>query len=144
MLGKLATHLRMCGHDTAYALDRGVEGDDELVMLAREEHRTLLTRDTDLARRLEGAVLLDGRDVLDQLSELDTADIDISVAERPQRCGVCNSPVVRVSGDAPTPEYAPDPVSKQVWRCRACGQHFWKGSHWKNVCSRLAELTGEQ
>ena len=28
MLGKLATYLRMCGHDAAYALDRGVEADD--------------------------------------------------------------------------------------------------------------------
>jgi uncharacterized protein with PIN domain len=143
MLGKLATYLRMCGHDTASALDRGVECDDELAGLAREENRTLLTRDTALACRVEDAIRLEGRDVLDQLSELDTADVDISLSERPQRCGACNGPVVRVSGDTSTPQYAPDPVSEPVWRCRACGQHFWKGSHWKDVRSRLTKLTSD-
>jgi hypothetical protein len=59
MCGKLATYLRMCGHDTASALDRGVECDDELAGLAREENRTLLTRDTALACRVEEAILLE-------------------------------------------------------------------------------------
>jgi hypothetical protein len=59
MLGKLATYLRMCGHDTAYALDRapdgghanapeddasaGIEDDDELLALARAEGRRIPT-----------------------------------------------------------------------------------------------------
>jgi uncharacterized protein with PIN domain len=40
----LATYLRMCGHDAAYALDRGVEADDALLELARIEERRLVTR----------------------------------------------------------------------------------------------------
>jgi len=31
MLGKLATYLRMCGYDTAYALDEEAEADDALL-----------------------------------------------------------------------------------------------------------------
>jgi hypothetical protein len=140
MLGKLATYLRMCGHDTAYALDRGAEGDDDLAALAREEERILLTRDADLARRVDDSILLERRDVLDQLSELRAAGVDVSLSERPRRCGTCNGPVERVPGDAATPDYAPDPVSTAVWRCRSCGQYFWKGSHWDDVRNRLATL----
>jgi len=35
MLGKLATYLRMCGYDAAYALDEGVESDDALLAVFR-------------------------------------------------------------------------------------------------------------
>lgn len=51
MLGSLATYLRMCGYDTTYALDRGVEADDRLLEIAHDENRTLLTRDRQLAAR---------------------------------------------------------------------------------------------
>ena len=51
MLGSLVTYLRMCGYDAADALDRGIEADERLLELAREEGRTLLTRDRQLAAR---------------------------------------------------------------------------------------------
>lgn len=140
MVGKLATYLRMCGHDAAYALDRGVEGDAELAELAREEDRTLVTRDVDLARHVEDAILVRSREVTGQLDELREAGVDLSLSDPPRRCGSCNGPLERVPGDAPTPEYAPDPVSTAVWRCRDCGQHFWKGSHWEDVRRRLADV----
>jgi uncharacterized protein with PIN domain len=142
MLGKLATYLRMCGHDAAYALDRGVEADDRLRDTAGEEDRTLLTRDADLAARTDGAMLLAEREVVDQLRELRAHGVDLTLDERPSRCGACNGPVERVAGDDPTPGYAPDPVETPVWRCRACGQHFWKGSHWADVRDRLARVQG--
>jgi len=51
MLGKLARYLRMCGYDAAYALDRGLEADEDLLAVARDEGRQLLTRDRQLADR---------------------------------------------------------------------------------------------
>jgi uncharacterized protein with PIN domain len=33
-----------------------------------------------------------------------------------------------------------DPGETAVWRCRDCGQHFWKGSHWADMAGTLAEL----
>jgi hypothetical protein len=56
MLGKLATYLRMCGYDAAHALDEEVESD---------------------------AVLLESRDVADQLGEL----ADAGLRPRPGRNG---------------------------------------------------------
>jgi hypothetical protein len=139
MLGKLATYLRMCGHDAAYALDRGVEADDAVVDLADREGRTVLTRDEALARRVDDAILLTARDVREQLRELADAGVDVSMADPPRRCGRCNGPLERVAPDERLPEYAPAPDETAVWRCLDCGQCFWKGSHWDDVSQRLPE-----
>lgn len=157
MLGKLATYLRMCGYDAAYALDLGIEDDDELLAVASEEGRLLLTRDRSLAERASGersaergvrqepaergsddapgSVLLRQRDVTDQLRELREAGFELELADPPRRCGRCNGRLDRLGGGDARPEHAPD--GGPVWRCRDCGQHFWKGSHWDDVERRL-------
>ncbi|RBI64578.1 hypothetical protein DMJ13_08900 [halophilic archaeon] len=138
MLGKLSTYLRMCGYDAAYALDRSVEDDDAVLALAREEGRTLLTRDAALATRAGDALLLESKEVTDQLRELRAAGWTLSLDD-PSRCSACNGALERVeSGE--TPEHAPDVDERRVWRCRNCGQHFWKGSHWESVEETLSEL----
>jgi len=160
MCGKLATYLRLCGYDAAYALDREVEADDRLLSVAAAESRVLLTRDRELAARAPDAdpaveaVRLTERDVLGQLRELDAAGFRIELAEVPARCGVCNGVVERVAsandgsgtdaaGDevdpAERPDYVPDDVgaSRSGWRCPDCGQWFWKGGHWDDVAARL-------
>jgi uncharacterized protein with PIN domain len=140
MCGTLATYLRFCGYDAAYALDRGVEADDEVLALAEAEDRTLVTRDAALAERAgDRGLLLTSRDVADQLTELAEAGLDLSVADRPSRCGDCNGPLEPVPADASTPAYAPDPETTPQWRCRRCGRHFWKGSHYERVAETLSE-----
>ena len=158
MLGKLATYLRMCGHDAAYALDHGapngtkhtrddstehaddagVEDDVTLLALARSADRRLVTRDTDLAARVDDAIYVSATDIEGQLRELRSAGVELSL-DRPERCSRCNGRVERVE-NGETPGDAPDPGQERVWRCRACGQHYWKGSHWEDVRDRLAGL----
>lgn len=142
MLGKLAVYLRMCGYDAAYALDRDVEEDDRLLALAAEEGRTLLTRDESLAARADDALLLREREPMDQLGELRAAGVRLSLEGDPERCGRCNGPVARVdrsgAGDERLPEYVPEEMP--VWRCRRCGQFFWKGSHWTDLEERLESI----
>jgi len=138
MCGGLRAYLRLCGHDAAYCLDRGVEADDAVLALARREDRVLLTRDRDLAGRVDG-VLLTEREVPDQLRELAAAGVDLEPTPEPERCGRCNAPVDAVSADATTPDYAPDPGDTPVWRCRDCGQCFWRGGHYERMCGRLED-----
>ncbi|MFB6092525.1 MAG: Mut7-C RNAse domain-containing protein [Haloquadratum sp.] len=149
MLGKLTTYLRMCGYDTEYVLD--VDGewgrtpghdptDDEILARVRASERTLLTRDSDLASRADDAVLLSSRDVRDQLREVRDAGYSLSLADPPTRCGACNGELRPVDSDEPLPAYAPDPAETDCWRCLACGQAFWKGSHWDDVAATLAGL----
>lgn len=140
MLGKLATYLRMCGYDAAYALDRDAEADEDLLALVGTEGRRLVTRNGSLARNVDDAVLLTERAVDEQLRELAAAGFALELSEEPVRCGTCNAPVERVDRTEPTPEYAPDPAEQAIWRCRDCGQHFWKGSHWADIAETLAEL----
>lgn len=136
MLGKLATYLRMCGYDAAYALDRDIEADDRIRELARTEDRTLLTRDEQLAARTPDAILLTERAVTDQLRELADAGVELSLAEPPTRCGNCNGRLELATGEPP--EHAPGGVT--CFRCQACGQWFWRGSHWEAVEERLSGL----
>ncbi|WP_277554264.1 Mut7-C RNAse domain-containing protein [Halobaculum limi] len=138
MLGKLATYLRMCGYDAVYALDEGIEADDAVQRRAAADARRLLTRDRELAASTPGSILLTARDVTDQLRELREAGVDLTLAARPARCGACNGSVDSLPPDCDRPEYAPD--EGPVWRCRDCGQCFWKGSHWDDVAATLADL----
>ncbi|WP_227376213.1 Mut7-C RNAse domain-containing protein [Haladaptatus halobius] len=135
MLGKLTTYLRMCGYDAAYALDRGIEDDDAILEMTREEGRTLVTRDEELAARTDDSILVESLDVTDQLRELRGRGLDLSLSE-PARCSDCNGTLVREAGRQP--DHAPD--EKTVWRCRDCGKRFWKGSHWASVERTLEEI----
>ncbi|MEZ3144974.1 Mut7-C RNAse domain-containing protein [Halobaculum sp. MBLA0143] len=148
MVGKLASYLRMCGYDAAYALDRGVEADDRLREIAVAESRRLVTRDVALARRAEGddgpePLLLGSRDVTDQLVAVAGEGYDLTPAARPARCGNCNGRLQRGDEtDATRAGYVPDDRDRErLWRCVDCGQWFWKGSHWDRVTETLAEIT---
>ena len=139
MCGKLARYLRMCGYDAAYTLERGVEADEAILALAEAEDRKLVTRDAPLAARADDAVLVRSREIDDQLRELSVAGFDLTLSE-PVRCGRCNGRLERVADGEVTPDYAPDPCERSVWRCPDCGQYFWRGSHWADVEERLAGL----
>jgi uncharacterized protein with PIN domain len=145
MCGKLATYLRMCGYDAAYALDLPIGSDrdvpdDALLAFARETGRRIVTRDRDLARRGEDAVLLESKEIAGQLRELVEAGFDLTIDEEPSFCGACNGALTGVGPEEPTPDYAPDPATVDVWRCADCGQHFWKGSHWDDVVETVQTL----
>lgn len=139
MFGKLATYLRMCGYDAAYALDRGIEADEALRKLADEEGRVLLTRDVNLGRRTDDSLVLAGKGIETQLAELCEAGFRLALDE-PSRCSACNGTLRKVSDNEATPPFAPSPTERRVWRCRECGQPFWRGSHWDDVGARLEGL----
>ena len=140
MCGGLVSYLRMCDHDTVYAGDRGLEADDAILALADDEGRTLVTRDVALSNRADESILLESRDVEAQLSELAAAGVDLTLADEPAFCGRCNGSLEAIEESATTPGYAPDPADTDVWRCLACGQHFWRGSHWDRVAETLSKI----
>ncbi len=141
MLGGLRSYLRMCNYDTVYALDEDLEADAELIAFANEEGRTLVTRDQQLATRYNPTIFLIEREVTDQLAELADAGLSLSIADEPRYCGRCNGLVESVSRDSTTPEYVPDQSEQPLWCCTACGQYFWKGSHWESVRETLEQLS---
>jgi uncharacterized protein with PIN domain len=140
MLGRLVPYLRMCGHDTVYTLDEDIEADEAVLAYARETDRTVITRDEELAARADSVILLESRDIFDQLREVRANGFGLDLPAEPTYCGACNGRLTLVAPDDRTPDYAPDPVTEDVWRCPDCGQHFWRGSHWDDVAETLADL----
>lgn len=145
MCGGLRGFLRMCGHDAAYALERGVEEDEGVLAIAEAEDRTVVTRDERLAARADDAILLIEREPVDQLVELAAAGLDLRLDAEPSRCGRCNGRLERAAergadnSSGARPEYVPDDID-DPWRCESCGQYFWKGSHWERAERTLAEV----
>jgi uncharacterized protein with PIN domain len=135
MLGSLARVCRMCGHDTAYCLDRGVEADEDVLALAVREDRTLLTRDRQLAARVPESVLVESKDVDDQLRELAAAGVALSLSAG-ERCGACNGELRELGAGEQRAEYV-SADADAVWVCTDCSQQFYRGGHWRDVEERL-------
>ena len=74
MLGTLTRYLRFMGYDTTSAnglLEGDKKEDTVLLAIAREEHRLLLTKDAELARRGNAsALLIRSDDVMEQVQQM--------------------------------------------------------------------------
>jgi len=148
MLGTLTRYLRFMGYDTSSA-NGLVEGDRKedtvLLEIARQQHRLLLTKDTELARRgNESAVLIRSDDVMEQVQQL----IDRGLVRRRltmSRCSLCNTSLREATTcEIEQAEYAPkDWRDLSFFWCRHCKKLYWNGSHGKRLEERVdRELKG--
>ncbi|MGB9740660.1 MAG: Mut7-C RNAse domain-containing protein [Candidatus Bathyarchaeia archaeon] len=143
MLGKLTRWLRMLGHNVKYSnkLD-----DAQLIMIAKKEHRVLLTRDLELYQQATAkgvnAIYLEGTNETERLAQLAKRfnillEIDLKIS----RCPKCNAHV------KPVPkEKIENKVEKttfkfydEFWQCPKCGQVYWQGAHWTRIRKTLEE-----
>jgi uncharacterized protein with PIN domain len=138
MLGRLAKWLRILGFDVLYYPDID---DREIVRIAREQERTILTRDTRLTKRkgLPGVIFVEEDDVFDQLT-LIKAQLDFSQVAFSGRCAVCNGPMDDVPQKEEVRDLVPDFIylnSPGFMRCRDCGKVYWEGSHRKGMREKV-------
>lgn len=132
MLGRLTRYLRMMGYDVVYAPDVNLETDDEIIAFAERTDRRIITRDTEITARTD-AMQIDSLEIEDQLRELQDHGFTLRLTE-PSRCSLCNAELRETNE-------SPDHVATgEVWRCVECGQHYWKGSHWRDVIRTLEEI----
>lgn len=129
-LGRLAAYLRMLGFDTFYRND---QSDAELVALACAEERVLLTRDVRLLMR---SAVTDGAFVRATTPEAQLREVarryNLRASARPfRRCMRCNGLTVPVEKAAIIHQLQPKTrrYYDAFWRCQACGQIYWHGSH---------------
>ncbi|MCX8187057.1 MAG: Mut7-C RNAse domain-containing protein [Nitrososphaeria archaeon] len=123
MLKNIVSWLRILGYDAIYW---GGE-DDELLRLAKQERRIILTMDRDLAL----SALRNGLEVI-LIMENDPSDILANLASRygislefnpnRTRCPICNHKLTLSRKEG-----------REEWLCPNCGKRYWKGSHWKNI-----------
>ncbi|MCL4536784.1 MAG: Mut7-C RNAse domain-containing protein [Nitrospirae bacterium] len=145
MLGNLAKWLRILGFDTLYF--RTID-DNEIIRIAKQKQRILLTRDTCLVKRktIDNCILINSNEVSGQLKEvlLWVKGQGSKVKGNP-RCAKCNGELV--SADS---ESVADDVPEHVFlnfnsffRCKNCGKVYWEGSHRKLIDEKIQNILGE-
>jgi uncharacterized protein with PIN domain len=141
-LGKLARELRGLGHDTIYY--RG-DGTSPLIRLARQEGRTILTRNTKLLPgRPEDKILrIVEDDPLLQLKQLIREGYLSLDAEDPfSRCLLCNNLLNEIPQEEAQGK-VPDYVlyhQERFFQCPECRRVYWKGSHEENMQRKIEAL----
>lgn len=143
MLGKLARWLRVLGVDVLYdsALD-----DHELVALARQEKRVLLTRDTPLATGSNDPprVFIESENFRLQLVQVvESYPIDPEQAVF-TRCVDCNhllEPIPREEVAGKVPPYVFS-TQNRFKRCPGCDKILWGGTHREHMKRVLSEIFG--
>ncbi len=142
MLGKLAKALRLLGYDAIY-----YQGEDltQLIRLAREQDRIILTRNTKLApRRPEDRIVrVANDDPKLQLRELhEKGHIAFDEEKSFSRCLVCNvllDGITRKEVDGKVPDFIFHNY-QEFYRCSQCGRIYWPGSHQQNMQKRIKEI----
>ncbi len=149
MLGSLARWLRILGFDTIYF--RAID-DNELIKIARQQERILLTRDTGIARRkhIQQLILVHSNTTLEQLKEVLSALFPDSPIPRfpisdVPRCPVCNGELAATAREA-VADRIPEYVflnATPFFTCRECGKVYWYGSHKKSIDKILKQAIGK-
>jgi len=142
MLGKLAKELRMIGYDTLYYTGRDLH---ELIQLARQKERVILTRNTRLAPETTEIPIfhVTEDDPLHQLEELlRRGIIDFNERNLFSRCLICNArlnEITREEAEGNVPDYVYQ-HQKDFYRCPQCRRLYWSGTHLEKMKKRLKEF----
>jgi uncharacterized protein len=140
-LGRLTAQLRMLGFDCWYQNDAD---DPQLAESAVAETRILLTRDRRLLMRkaIEYGYCLRSLEPLEQLTEVVQRFELIDKFQPFHRCLRCNQPLEPVSKDTILARL--EPLTKLYYDefhiCPACGQIYWKGSHYEKMVKVIEQI----
>lgn len=132
MLMRLGRWLRLLGQDVANPKDAS---DDRLLLQARNERRTIITRDRGLflAAPAAGAscLLIRSSNISDQLLEMAEAGVPLRLD--PRRCTLCNGRLqeVKTSG-----------IERR--QCSVCKKFYWEGGHWQKMESMLQAIRSQR
>lgn len=143
MLGQLAKWLRILGYDARYLRD---VDDEEVLAVAVEEDRVLVSRDVELVGRAKRAgaeaVELGKLDPHDQLDEVvEVLGLTVTEERLLSRCSVCNVAVEEVAPDRVQDEVPEGASGYDVYRrCPDCGRVYWEGTHVEEIRDRVAAL----
>ena len=145
MLGKLAKKLRLLGFDTLYSSSMD---DDEIIKLARNEDRILITKDVPLSQKAKkeqiGNVQITKEDEIDQFLQINerTNLGKCSVSGNNSRCSVCNGELQYIEKNDVL-DKVPTGVLENMndfWKCKKCEKIYWEGTHITNLQKFTEEL----
>lgn len=137
MVGKLARYMRMAGYDVMYINNAS---DDQIIKIARETDRIILTRDSLMLARREfkkGIIkyLYIKEDKLE--NQLDQIKLDLKVSLKPNlvRCIECNEKLIKVKKEDVKNKVPPYvyKTQKNFLYCKNCDKYYWRGTHYDNI-----------
>lgn len=141
-LGRLAKYLRMLGFDTLYRNDfTGYE----IIDIAIQSNRTILTRNTNLLKMksVSRGYAIRSSDPYEQIREV-VGRFDLRSSARPfTRCIDCNCPIESVSKEniADRLEELTSRYYKRFFICTGCGKIYWEGSHYERMMKMIEKLS---
>src|SRR5262245_31310423 len=141
MVGKLARWLRMLGYDVLYS---NRFEDDEILQIALDENRILLTRDVELHRRGGShSLLIDDDHYEDQIRQVISA-FALKEAVAFSRCAECNTPLVDTDKESVFLRIPPYVYLTQEHFavCPGCDRVYWRGSHADQIQEKIQRWTG--
>jgi hypothetical protein len=143
MLGTLARWLRLFGFDTYYANEE--IDDDELLNIARDENRIIVTRDKHLIWRAEKKELpvisISSANLDDQLRHV-LMDVTIDDHQILSRCSLCNTPLLEVKKND-VENKVPEKVfnrNEKFWWCPLCDKLYWTGTHYQKIINKIDKI----
>ena len=124
----------------------GIE-DGELVRLAQEERRILLTRDRFIMRRRIvttgelGALLIESESLEDQLLQV-VETYHLNTQEEFSRCIECNVSLTNVTREQVQERVPPFvfQTQEEFMECPSCQKLYWRGTHWHSMLQELARV----
>jgi len=144
MMGELARWLRIMGYDVVYSR---YFSDKDLLRIASETDRIILTRDKRLHRRatkmgVKSVYVESVEGPAYRLAEVSAkAGIELEADPSKSRCPECNSELVSTSRESVAGRVPP--VAGKTYHvfylCPRCGRVYWEGSHWKNIRRIIGE-----
>ena len=147
MLGTLAKWLRLFGFDTFYATTELT--DDELLHIAKEENRVIITRDKQLtqrgAKRNLTIMKITSTDIDEQLSQV-LRDVAINEHTVLSRCSLCNT-ILKEIQKREVQERVPARIFEQhdhFWFCPTCDKIYWAGSHYDKMRMKMNKIKAMQ
>jgi uncharacterized protein with PIN domain len=135
------------GYDTLFPQEGG---DNQLVRLALQEDRVLLTRDAGIAQRRAArlgqlrVVQISDHHLAGQLRQV-VRDLSLDLEGGFSRCVRCNEVLGKV-GKQDVAERLPPYVfqtQSQFMECPRCRRLYWRGTHWSNMMAELARACPE-
>jgi uncharacterized protein with PIN domain len=147
MLGSLATWLRILGIDTMYPSNE--MSDDELLHIAVEEQRLIISRDKQLIARGEKRmipVLELHTTNLDEQLETVVKSVPFETDKMLSRCTLCNTQLHSVKKDDVAGHVPPRVLEshKDFWFCPHCKKYYWMGTHYQNMMQKINRLTKQK
>jgi uncharacterized protein with PIN domain len=139
-LGKLAKNLRIMGFDALY---RNNYTDNEIRLIARLQHRIILTKDKGLlmAKNVARGYYVRSVKSKEQTTEVVRKFDLYSKIDPLSRCLICNRKLAELSPAAIPPDVL-DNLGKRFevfYKCLYCKKIFWKGSHYKSMAEAILQ-----